>query len=252
MLITLITAAYNSASTIADTFKSVKCQTYNDYEHIVIDGKSMDKTVDIARGMGDHRTVIRSERDGGIYDAMNKGILLARGDVIGFLNSDDMLADRHVLARVAAAFGDRHVLACYGDLNYVDEKQPQLVRRRWVSGAPSSSSLSLGWIPPHPTFYCRRSVYSRLGGFDLQWRLAADHELLTRYIVSIGDRLRYIPIVMVNMRLGGVTNRSIKNIVCQNYEIVRSLARHRLGPSPLLPLWKAMDRLRQRRSLERS
>lgn len=226
MKITVITVSYNSAGTIADTVCSVANQTHPDVEHLVIDGRSTDGTVQVVEAHRHPNLVLSSEPDKGIYDAMNKGLSRATGDVIGFLNADDFYADVDALARVAKAFEeDPRVDACYGDLLYVTEDNQSVVRY-WKSRPFVPGSFARGWSPAHPTFYIRRSALERLGGFDLSYRLAADTELMMRYLEKGRVRSAYIPEVQVHMRVGGATNRSLRNIFLQNQEILRALKKN--------------------------
>lgn len=246
-LISIITVSYCSAATIADTCRSIAEQTYPDIEHIIIDGASKDDTCDVARRHCRPGTRILSEPDKGIYDAMNKGVQLATGDIVGFLNADDMLADPGVVTRIELAMRDHRLDGCFSDLLYVDQHDTSLMRRHWRTGGCKASSMALGWVPPHPTFYVRRRIYGSSGPFDTGFRLAADHELMCRLLVRRRIHTRHVPDVWVRMRLGGATNKSIRNIIHQNLEIFHSLLRHNAGISPLLPLFKILDRTRQRR-----
>lgn len=227
MKISVITVAYNSAATIGETMGSVAMQSYTDVEHLVVDGASRDGTVNIARARSTTRTRIVSEPDKGIYDAMNKGFQLASGEVIGFLNADDLYADADVLARVAIAFQDPAVEACFGDLVYVTGDNRRIVRY-WKSRPYRSGSFARAWSPAHPTFYIRRSAMERLGVFDLSYRLAADTEFMLRYLERGGVQSVYIPHVQVRMRVGGATNSSVGNIVRQNKEILRALRKNQV------------------------
>lgn len=246
MKISIITVSYNSARTILETCHSVRAQSYRNYEHLVIDGKSTDDTISVIDKCRDDNRVVLSEPDAGIYDAMNKGIRLAQGDVIGFINADDTLAHNMVFHQVREVFANPETLACYADLDYVNGYSPFQVNRRWRCGGPRINLLGLGWIPPHPTFYCRRSVYRALGGFDLSYKLAADHELLSRYLLLLRGRVQYIPSVWVKMKIGGATNKSISNVLKQNIEIISGLCRNKITPSVLFPLWKISTRFRER------
>lgn len=190
-----------------------------------MDGGSADRTMEIVRA-AKSVSVSLSEPDQGIYDAMNKGIRMATGDVIGFLNADDMYAMPTVLERVAKAFEDAQVDACYGDLVYVDSQDTAKIRRYWQSSSYVKGSFERGWMPPHPTFFARRSVYERFGSFDLSYKLAADVELMMRLLARHHIRARYLSGVMVRMRLGGVTNKNLANVYSQNCEVMRALAAH--------------------------
>ena len=223
MKISVITVCYNSAKTIGHTLRSVHKQTHGDIEHIIVDGGSKDNTLEVVAAEGVHVAKVVSERDNGIYDAMNKGIALASGEIIGFINADDFYASPSVLTTVAAAFEKSGADCCYGDLCYVSQVDPTRTVRYWRSVDFVPGSFETGWCPPHPTFFVRRSVYQRLGGFDLSFRIAADFELMARYLEAARISSHYIPEVLVKMRLGGTTNRSLSNIVKQNAEIRRAL-----------------------------
>lgn len=217
MKISIITATYNSAATVRDTLVSIQGQRHRDIEHIVVDGRSSDKTLDIVSGFP-HVAKIVSEKDKGIYDAMNKGIGMASGEVIGILNSDDMYTDERVLADVAKAFEDPRVMTVYADLQYVNPDNPEKVIRTWHSGLYQKRNFYFGWMPPHPTFFVRKSVYDRTGVFDLSLRSAADYELMLRILLKHGLTAHYIPRVIVKMRAGGVSNASLWNRLRANKE----------------------------------
>ena len=225
MRISVITVTYNSAKTVADTMVSVAMQSYADIEHLVIDGASKDSTLDIVRSQGRPQPRLISESDDGIYDAMNKGLVLASGDVVGFLNSDDLYADASALEKVANAFEDSEVEACYADLVYVSQDNRRVVRF-WKSRSFIKGDFAKGWCPAHPTFYVRKSVIERLGLFDRSYKLAADVEFMMRYLERGQIRSLYIPHVLVRMRVGGATNQSWKNIRKQNIEVFSALRKN--------------------------
>jgi len=230
--ISIITVCFNSAATIRDTIESVRDQSYRNREFIVIDGNSTDHTLSIVKEFDDEVSCLVSEPDQGIYDAMNKGIRLASGDVIGFINADDFYASNDVLGNVAEIFRHPGVDACYGDLCYVREFDTQSVVRYWRSSEYRPGIFTNGWCPPHPTFFVRRKIYERFGGFDLNYRIAADFELMMRFLEVHQVRARYLREVLVKMRMGGTTNRSLKNIARQNGEILRALKKHGLAANP--------------------
>jgi glycosyltransferase involved in cell wall biosynthesis len=217
MKISIITATYNSAATVRDTLVSVSGQDHPGIEHIIIDGGSKDNTLDIVREFP-HVARIVSEKDRGIYDAMNKGIGLATGDVVGILNSDDVYSDASVLSDVAKAFADPSVQAFYADLQYVFPDDLGRVQRTWRSGPFKRGSFYYGWMPPHPTFFVRREIYDRSGLFNLELRSAADYELMLRILVKMGISAFYLPRVIVKMRAGGVSNASLANRLRANRE----------------------------------
>jgi glycosyltransferase involved in cell wall biosynthesis len=217
MTISIITATYNSAATVRDTLVCIQEQLYPDIEHIIVDGRSTDNTLEIVSRFPHVKKII-SEKDQGIYDAMNKGIRMATGDVIGILNSDDMYTDGLVLSEVAGAFEDPSVMTVYADLQYVQADNPAKVIRTWNSGLYRKKNFYYGWMPPHPTFFVRKEVYEKTGLFDLSLRSAADYELMLRILVKHNFPARYISRVMVKMRAGGMSNASIWNRLRANKE----------------------------------
>jgi len=243
--ISVVTTCYNSASTIAETLASVAGQTHPDIEHIIVDGGSTDRTMDIVDRHRQRLAKVISEPDNGIYDAMNKGIALASGDIVGFLNSDDQFASPLELEFVAKAFEDPHIDACHADLVYVAERDPGRVVRYWKSGEYRPGRFRTGWMPAHPTFYVRRSVYQKFGGFDLQFHLQADFELTMRLLEVHHIRSVHIPRVLVRMRVGGATNSSLGNILKGNLEAYRACLKHGLPVTPFFMLRKILSRIPQ-------
>jgi glycosyltransferase involved in cell wall biosynthesis len=243
--ISVITVVYNGASTIEDTILSVAAQSHSDVEHIVVDGGSTDGTVQIIERHRDKLAQVISEPDEGIYDAMNKGIARATGEVVGTLNSDDVYADERVLATVAEAFLDPDLDACYGDLVYVDRERTDRVVRYWTSRPYEPGLFERGWMPAHPTFYVRRRVYERCGGFDLEYRIQSDFELTMRFLRICQIRSLYIPRIMVRMRMGGTTNKKLSNIVKGNIESYRACRKHGIPVTPLFFVKKILSRLPQ-------
>jgi glycosyltransferase involved in cell wall biosynthesis len=242
----IVTVSFNSASTIRDTIESVLAQDYPDIEYIVVDGASTDSTMEIVREYGGRISRSISEPDRGIYDAMNRGIELATGDVVGFINSDDFYSSRTAVSSVARAFLEPATEVVYGDLCYVSRFDVTRVVRYWRSSCFVPGAFAHGWCPPHPTFFVRRTVYQRLGGFDLSFRIAADTELMMRYLEVNRVPSTYLHQRLVDMRLGGETNRSVRNVVRQNQEIMRALRMHRLGSSwPEFLVLKAWRRIWQ-------
>ncbi len=229
MKISIITVAYNSVATIADTLASVAAQTHPDLEHIVVDGASTDETLAVLRERGGHVARLISEPDGGIYDAMNKGLALATGDFIGFLNADDILAMPNTVEVIARAAAMPGTSAVYGDLVYVRQDRPDELLRYWRSGSFSPTRLRFGWMPPHPTFYVSRSLLSQLGGFDTSLRIAADYDFMLRCLRDPDLHACYIPEVLVKMRMGGVSNRSLGAMLQKSREDLHALQRNGVG-----------------------
>jgi glycosyltransferase involved in cell wall biosynthesis len=227
--ISVITAVFNRAATLGDSLRSVHSQRWPDMEHIVIDGGSTDGSLAILDQHKSRIARIVSEPDGGLYDALNKGIRHASGDVIGFMHADDEFATPHALAHVAAAFEDPDVGAVYGDLVYVKKNDVSRVVRYWRAGQYQRTQLTQGWMPPHPTFYVRREVYSRFGGFDTRYRIAADYENMLRILWRGRIKAAYIPEVLVRMRVGGMSNMSIFNMLHKSREDYAAMRENGIG-----------------------
>ena len=208
MKVSVITATYNSAATVADTLRSVRDQSYPLVEHLIIDGGSKDNTMEIVAGFP-HIKQICSEKDRGIYDAMNKGVKRATGDIVGILNSDDFYASENVLREVVDTFEQSGCDAVYGDLQYVCKDDVSKVVRYWRSGPYQQGAFKWGWMPPHPSFFVRHTLYDRCGLFNLDMKTAADYELMLRMIHKEGASLQYLPNVLVKMRTGGASNSSL-------------------------------------------
>jgi glycosyltransferase involved in cell wall biosynthesis len=247
--ISVITVSYNSETTIADTIRSVAIQIYPDIEHLVIDGASTDDTVKVVEANWYRNLLLNSEPDMGIYDAMNKGLGRSTGEIIGFLNADDFFADADALTLVAQAFeSDPCIEACFGNLVYVTQDNSKVVRF-WKSRSYKKGYFARGWSPAHPTFYIRRSALNRLGHFDLNYRLAADVEFMMRYLELGGIQSKYIPQILVRMRLGGATNQSWRNILRQNLEILKAFKKNNIPYSlPSFAFNKLTNRVWQRLS----
>lgn len=209
--ISLITVAYNAQNTIDRCLASIMRQKFNNIQYIVIDGGSTDGTVKIIEKYLDKIDFFVSEPDNGIYDAMNKGISMATGDVIGTLNADDYLADDAILSNIASIFETKPVDVLYGDLDFVDNNNK--VVRKWRSGKYREGLFNWGWMPPHPTFYCRRELFRKSGVYRLDYGSAADYELMLRFIHAGKARVYYLQKVMIKMVTGGVSNKSLTNRV---------------------------------------
>lgn len=219
MRVSIITVSFNNAATIEDTIKSVAMQEYDDIEYLVIDGGSTDDTPTIVQKYYPH--IIHryiSEPDQGIYDAMNKGINMATGEVIAFLNSDDVYADARVVSTVVAAIKNAEADCAYGDLQYVSPHDLEDVKRYWKSGTYCKKQLLYGWMPPHPTFFAKKSLFVKHGSFDLRFKSAADYELMLRFLYRENAKPVYVNRVLVKMRIGGVSNKSVHNRINANRE----------------------------------
>lgn len=209
--VSIVTVVFNGSKTIKDCIESVLGQQYPDIEYIVVDGASNDGTVEIVKNYGSKIAVFISEPDQGIYDAMNKGIKLATGDLIGILNADDFYKDNKVIGRVVSAIAENQSDGLYADLIYVNAQNLSQVKRYWRSGLVNKKSFLWGWMPPHPTFFLKRASYQKFGGFRLDLGSAADYELMLRMIHKNGLKMAYLPTITTVMRTGGVSNSSVFN-----------------------------------------
>jgi glycosyltransferase len=229
MKISVVTSVFNRTNTIGEAVRSVRCQTHGDIEHIIQDGGSSDGTLGVLEELASPDMLVETGRDSGIYDGINRGIARTTGDVIGLMHSDDLFASPDVLSRVAETLAMHDVDGVYGDLVYVAADDPARVIRYWKSGAYHPDRLRRGWMPPHPTLYLKRHVFDLWGGYDLDFRIAADYEAMLRWLVKGQIRLAYLPEVMVRMRMGGESNRSIRRIIRKSREDYRAMRRHEVG-----------------------
>jgi glycosyltransferase involved in cell wall biosynthesis len=246
MRVSIITVCFNSVSTIADTLRSVSSQSYQEIEHIIVDGGSHDGTIEVVKRHG-HVQKFLTGPDKGIYDAMNKGLALATGEYVAYLNSDDFYCDSTVIQQVVAAIQETAPDVLFGDLSYVQRANPKQRVRYWKSRAFQQGSFAKGFPPPHPTFFMRRELLIALGGFDLSYSLASDFDLMFRALEIQKYTSTYLPVELTHMRTGGATNLSIQNIVRQNREILRCLRSHHLCISTIgFAARKIISRIRQR------
>ena len=246
MKVSIITAVYNRVETISHTLESVLEQTHPDIEYIVVDGMSNDGTESIVSKYSDRIDKQVREKDQGIYDALNKGIRMASGDVVGLLHADDFFAHRDVVANIAQEFSaDHSTMGVYGDLVYVDRHEPTRTVRRWKSGDYEVSKYRWGWMPPHPTVYLRRECYLRHGLFRDDLHFAADYELLLRMMLVNGVPMRYIPQILVCMRVGGLSNASVSNRMQANREDANAWSVNGLRPPWALRLLKPLRKIYQ-------
>jgi glycosyltransferase involved in cell wall biosynthesis len=229
MQITIVTAVFNRVKTVRAAIESVQSQSHADIQHVVVDGASNDGTLAVLESCVRPHTILVSEPDKGIYDALNKGLALATGDVIGVMHSDDFFSDEKVLADVVSAFADPNVDAVYGDLDYVDAMNPSHVVRHWRAGHYIPRQLAWGWMPPHPTMFVRRTLIERWGGYDTRYRIAADYDWVLRYLAHAQIRLKYVPRVLVRMRTGGASNQSLQKIALKSWEDWLVMRRHGIG-----------------------
>jgi glycosyltransferase len=243
--ISIITASFNSSKTIEQTIQSVLSQRYPNVEYIIIDGASQDETLSIIEKYRDKISIFISEKDSGIYNAMNKGLKLASGDIIGILNSDDFYSDDEVLSDVVKIFEQSNADAVYADLQYVDANNTQKVLRNWKSGKYKQGDFLFGWMPPHPTFFVRKHVYEKYGFFNESLSSAADYELMLRFIHKHKITIEYLPRVIIKMRMGGKSNRSFKNRIKANLEDRKAWKINGLKPYCFTLFLKPLRKLNQ-------
>jgi glycosyltransferase involved in cell wall biosynthesis len=216
--VSIITITYNSEATLKDTIESVVNQSYGDIEYIVVDGKSTDNSLSIIQSYKDKISKVISEKDQGLYDALNKGIALATGDLIGIIHSDDFYTNNFVIEKIVKSIEENNSDAVYADLYYVDKVDTNKIFRKWKSGNYKDGQFLNGWMPPHPTFFVKRSCYEKFGSFNLSFVSAADYELMLRFIHKHKINLSYLPEFIVKMRVGGKSNVTLKNRIRANKE----------------------------------
>lgn len=224
MKISIITATYNSAKTLDICMNSVLNQTYQDIEYVIIDGNSNDGTVDLIKEKAKtHENIVwSSETDNGIYDALNKGIKKASGDVVGFVHSDDFLANETIISKIAHVFEYEKVDGVYGNLHYVKFDNVQNVVRNWISKPFKRTLLNRGWMPAHPTLFLKREIYRHNGSFNLDYRIAADYDFILRIFKSRDYNFYHLPETITKMRVGGASNRNLKNLILKTKEDYRA------------------------------
>ena len=225
MKISIITATYNSAKTLEVCMDSVLNQSYKNIEYIIIDGNSKDDTLTLIKSKAEiySNIVFVSESDKGIYDALNKGIAKASGDVVGFVHSDDFLADLNVVSQIAEAFKAEKIDGVYGNLHYVQFDDTEKIVRNWVSQSYLPKLLNRGWMPAHPTLFLKREIYEKYGQFNLDYKIAADYDFILRIFKQKEHTFKYLPITITKMRVGGASNRSLKNLIQKTKEDFRAL-----------------------------
>lgn len=247
MKISLITVTLNSDRTLRDTIRSVLSQTYPDIEYIIVDGLSNDRTLDIIKEFQpcfNGRLRWLSEKDEGLYDAMNKGFLMATGEIIGIINSDDLFSEKTAIEKVMRCFEENAFIDCvYADLYYVKQTDINKIIRYWITG--KQRNFNKGWHPAHPTFYVKKDIYMKHGLFDLNYKLAADFELMLRLIEKVHISMFYLEEPLVRMRIGGVTNNSLKNIGKANLECIRAFKKNNIKISVLYPFYRLLPKIKQ-------
>ena len=244
MKTSIITVCLNSVATIEDTIKSILIQDYKDIEHIVVDGGSTDGTLEILANYRNRIAKCVSESDKGIYDAMNKGIRLSSGNIVAALNSDDIYASKSIISEMVEFMQGNDLDAAYGDLVYVNCKNTNRITRFWKTGTYKKRAFSYGWVIPHPTFFCRKQVFEKYGYFNEDFQIAADFELMLRFVEKYQIKIGYLPKVIVKMRAGGKAN-VLQGIIRGNREIVNSFRLNGLRLSPWFFVYKPMAKMSQ-------
>ncbi len=244
MKVSIITVCFNSADTIEDTIKSVLSQDYKDIEYIVVDGGSLDATLEILMKYQSQISKCLSEPDNGVYDAMNKGIRSSSGDIIAILNSDDVYTNQTVVGQMVEFMQSNGLDAAYGDLVYIGHKNTDHITRFWKPGEYKKGAFCYGWVLPHPTFFCREEIFERFGYFNDKLQIAADFELMLRFIEKHRIKVGYLPEVIVRMRTAGKAN-VLRGIIRGNWEIIRSFRLNDLRLSPLFFIYKTITKVSQ-------
>ena len=239
--VSLVTAVYNGEKTVGQTITSIQTQTYKNIEHIIIDGNSADNSIEVIKSHNHPKLKMISESDQGIYHALNKGITLSTGDIIGFVHSDDFLCQKDAIKKIVQAFSKTQTSAVYSDLDYVAQSDPSKIIRHWSAGEFLPSRLKHGWMPPHPTLYLPRSVYEKYGMFKTDYQVAADYEFILRVFSQIKGDVFYIPETLYKMRIGGISTTSIFTKMREDYRAMRC---HKTG-NVITLLRKNFSKLKQ-------
>lgn len=236
MKISIITATYNAAETLSQCMDSVLSQTHSSIEYIIIDGASTDGSLKLieTKANQDHQIKWISEPDRGIYDALNKGLAMATGDIIGFLHADDILASSETLENIQSVFNTKNCDGVYGDLHYVNKYNTDKIIRNWTSQTFYPHLLQQGWMPPHPTLFLKNSVYKNNGDFDTSYKIASDYDFILRVFKQPHLNFQYLPNTIVKMRVGGASNRNLKNISKKMQEDLKALRHNQIGGLPTL------------------
>ena len=243
--ISIITVSFNSAKTIKETIESILIQDYNNIEYIIIDGGSSDETIDIVKSYSEKISYFISEKDNGIYDAMNKGIKAATGDIVGILNSDDFYPNSFVLSNVAKSFKKYNCDAVYGDLVYVKEKDTTQIKRYWQAGNYNTSKIKNGWMLPHPTFFVKKVMYDRHGLYNSDLKRAADYEMILKLLYKENISVHYIPMILVKMRMGGASNSTFLNRIRANKEDGLAWTKNQLNKPMFVRIKKPLQKVIQ-------
>jgi glycosyltransferase involved in cell wall biosynthesis len=245
MKVSIVTVVKNGAETIEETVRSVVGQTYKNVEYLIIDGGSSDRTVEIIKRYEDRVAYWISEPDKGIYDAMNKGIKASTGEVLGILNADDIYADASGIETVVATMAENNTESCYADLAYVDRKNVHKIVRYWKGGQFYKERFKRGWMPPHPTFFVKRGLYQKYGAFNTKFAIAADYELMLRFLYRYGISTTYIPKLLIKMRTKGKSHPGFVNTAKAMRENYKAWKINGLRPNPMILALKPVSKVWQ-------
>ena len=229
MKISIITCVLNNSKTIKDSIKSVQDQIYKDVEHIIIDGGSTDETLDVIKNYKNKNLNLFSSKDKGIYHAINKGIKLSTGNVIGILHSDDFYDNTNILSDVVDTFYKTNVDLVYGDLEYVSKMLPFKKIRNWQAGEFNEKKLKEGWMPPHPTVFIKKQIFKKIGMYNTDYKISSDYDFLIRIFGNKSIKKKYIKKNLIKMRIGGKSNKSVKNIINKSLEDLMIIKKNRIG-----------------------
>jgi len=246
MKVSIITSTYNSEKFLLSSIESINNQTYFDIEHIFIDGLSKDNTLNIINKKSIYKKHLVSEKDEGIYDALNKGLKLATGDIIGIIHSDDFIANNDIIKTVVNTFNsDPNIGIVYGDLHYISQINVNRIIRKWKSSKFKTLNIYKGWMPPHPTVFIKKSLYDMYGGFDIKYKISADYDLMIRYFKKLDFKKVYIPKTFVKMRIGGESNKNLFKIMKKSQEDYQIMKNHNFK-SPIKSIFfKNFSKLKQ-------
>lgn len=245
MKVSIITATYNREATIIRALASIKNQSYSNIESIVVDGFSQDKTLSLLAPILTSKDTLISEPDSGIYDALNKGLALASGDIIGFLHSDDLYSDKDVISNIVEIFSENIVDVVYGDVAFFAPDNSKKIKRKYKSDALTEKNLAWGKMPAHPSIFIRKEIYEKIGYFETDFQIAADYEFLCRLIKFEEIRSIYLPRQIVNMQLGGVSTKGIKNTFLLNKEVFRAIRKNKIYTNIFMILSKYPSKIMQ-------
>lgn len=243
--VSVIIATYNRDTTVVRALSSIKSQKYNNIQVVVVDGASQDNTISLISPMLSNKDILQSEPDLGIYDALNKGLVLADGDIIAFLHSDDLYSDNDVISKVVQIFSDDSVDVVYGDVSFFSGSNVTKIIRRYQSDKLSEKNLAWGKMPAHPAMFIKRQIYEEIGYFDTDFHIAADYEFLCRIVHYVDLKSVYIPSVLVRMQVGGASTAGVKNTILLNKEVIKAIRKNDIYSNIFMLLSKYPSKILQ-------